>query len=1078
MNRSKLLSTLALAAMALQAHPMLAEPLPHPGSQLGLKLRASALPGRDQPFDIVATDLNRDRRIDLATTNANAAAVAIYLGRGDGTFDGPTDVATGFASRGLVAVDFNGDGIPDLCVAATQDHAIFFHAGHGDGTFAAPRRFPVGERPFLATAADFNADGHLDVAVANEGAKVSVLLGSGKGDFSVASYVTDKWPSAVAAGDFDEDGHLDMAVTNWGANNVSLLFGKGDGTFSAPRNITYEGHPWEHHSLYCVRTADLDRDGHLDMIWNDMIQHAAYLRYGNGRGEFPRTAVVLAAPGVRSIVAVDLNGDNWLDLASANTAANSTSIMLADGKGGFLPTQQVPVGTHPRMVTAADLNGDQRPDLVVTNLKSGDITILLNEGVTQIDIPTPDIEAERKSRPVLTGLNAPADVALTPSGDILVADQRHHRIARVERASGRFVTFAGTGESGDEGDGGPASDAKLNGPAGLAVGADGSIYIADTGNSRVRKIDPNGIITTIAGTGKPGYSGDSGPAARAEISNPMSLAVDASGAVYVADIGNIRVRRIDAAGIISPVAGTGTPGSSGDGGPSTSAAIGIGVRLTLDASGELLITDSFNKRIRRVDRRGVISTVAGGGASPADIGQPTAAAVDAAGTIYFSDQTGQAIRKLSPSGSVETLVDLRQARGGLRSSPSGLALDRSGNLFFADPSDNCVRRVDPSGRLTTVAGAPEEPVRPAATAPPADVSTEESSRQQLQLDWEFGFRSGSDANAPYGVAATPDGSIYVAGDVGGGADWKVLRLTAGGQQVWSFDIATGGFELPAALTVTADGQVVAAGHRIDPRSDNRRDYLVVSLSHEGRENWRYSPTAPGDQFTGGIASDSASNLYVAAESAHGWEVFSLNPKGVLRWTYNDKPGAARAIAVDRGGNLLVAGNDAKGWRIVKLRPDGTLVWEHRRVAALPSQANGIAVDASGSAIVTGTWNDGGKQLRVEKLDPDGHSVWAYVDPEPATIGNAITVDADGNCIAVGETAVDWIMLSLAPDGKRRWRFNHDGGGGGKNPDQAFAVAMHPAGGFIVTGLVHPLPPEFPSRGAVDWRVARYRVFGE
>ena len=127
-----------------------------------------------------------------------------------------------------------------------------------------------------------------------------------------------------------------------------------------------------------TQVSDLDRDGHLDMVWNDVQRKGLYVLYGDGRGDFPRRLLLPAGSGVRSATTADLDGNGWLDLASANTASDDVSIMLADGRGGFLPTRHIAVGKRPRVVIAADLNRDQRPDLIVTNLKSNDVTILIN----------------------------------------------------------------------------------------------------------------------------------------------------------------------------------------------------------------------------------------------------------------------------------------------------------------------------------------------------------------------------------------------------------------------------------------------------------------------------------------------------------------------------------------------------------------------------------------------------------------------------------------------------------------------------------------------------------------------------
>ena len=168
--------------------------------------------------------------------------------------------------------------------------------------------------------------------------------------------------------------------------------------------------------------------------------------------------------------------------------------------------------------------------------------------------------------------------------------------------------MAGTGSRGYSGDGGPAVKAQLDQPQGFAFDSAGNLYISDSANNRVRRVDGKGVITTVAGNGEHGYSGDGGPATNARLSDPYGLVFDARGNLYVAEPDEGVVRRIDKNGVITTVAGTGKPGLSGDGGPATKAKLNSPFGLALDAAGNLYIADNGNGRIRKVDRRGVITT--------------------------------------------------------------------------------------------------------------------------------------------------------------------------------------------------------------------------------------------------------------------------------------------------------------------------------------------------------------------------------------------------------------------------------------------------------------------------------------
>jgi sugar lactone lactonase YvrE len=213
---------------------------------------------------------------------------------------------------------------------------------------------------------------------------------------------------------------------------------------------------------------------------------------------------------------------------------------------------------------------------------------------------------------VFGSLNQPYGVARSNTGITYIADASHNRV-RAVAASGAISTVAGTGVAGFSGDGGPAGSAQLNNPRGLALDASGNLYIADTSNARIRKVSTSGTITTVAGNGGWGYSGDNGPATSAELYYPQGVAVDASGSLYIADTNNFRIRKVTSGGTITTVAGTGVYGYSGDNGPATSAELYYPQGVAVDAAGNLYIADSYNYRIRKVTSGGTITTVAGKG---------------------------------------------------------------------------------------------------------------------------------------------------------------------------------------------------------------------------------------------------------------------------------------------------------------------------------------------------------------------------------------------------------------------------------------------------------------------------------
>jgi sugar lactone lactonase YvrE len=310
-------------------------------------------------------------------------------------------------------------------------------------------------------------------------------------------------------------------------------------------------------------------------------------------------------------------------------------------------------------------------------------------------------------------MDAPSDVAVAPDGSVYIADSHNHRI-RVVAADGIITTFAGDGSPGGLGDGGPATAAQLHYPNGVAVGADGSVYIADKDNHRIRKVDPAGIITTVAGNGTAGYSGDDGPATAASLNYPYDVAVGADGSIYIADWYNHCVRKVSPGGVITTVAGTGTPGYSGDGEPATGAQLNAPAGVTLGRDESLYIADEYNHRVRRVAPTGIISTVAGNGAhaysgdggpaAEASLNHPFSVALDADGTLYIADEYNHRIRTVAPTGIITTVVgngsagysgDDGPATEASINYPQGIALGADCGLYIADRNNHAVRKLWP-----------------------------------------------------------------------------------------------------------------------------------------------------------------------------------------------------------------------------------------------------------------------------------------------------------------------------------------------------------------------------------------------
>jgi sugar lactone lactonase YvrE len=290
---------------------------------------------------------------------------------------------------------------------------------------------------------------------------------------------------------------------------------------------------------------------------------------------------------------------------------------------------------------------------------------------------------------------------------------------------GLITTYAGNGTQGYTGDGGQATNATLNAPAGLVFDTEGSLYISDESNHCVRKVTTSGVISTFAGVGTAGYSGDGGAATAAELDGPNGLAFDAVGNLYITDNLNNVIRKVNTAGVITTIAGVQSNCCvyySGDGGQATDADIYIPSDVKIDAQGNIYIADYGNRRIRKINTLGIISTIAGNGIGTytGDGGQATAATlhdaitldIDASGNIYFTDIYNNCVRKINTAGIITTIVgngtagfsgDGGQATAARLNNPYGIALDAAGNIYISD-SNTRIRKINTAGIISTVAG--------------------------------------------------------------------------------------------------------------------------------------------------------------------------------------------------------------------------------------------------------------------------------------------------------------------------------------------------------------------------------------
>ena len=533
-----------------------------------------------------------------------------------------------------------------------------------------------------------------------------------------------------------------------------------------------------------------------------------------------------------------------------------------------------------------------------------------------------------------TRLDNPSGVAVDSAGNLYIADRDHNRIRKVDASTGIISTVAGSATQGFGGDGGAATSAMLDRPEGVAVDGTGNLYIADTANHRIRKVDAStGIISTIAGTGAAYdpydlyFVGDGGAATSAIISHPVAVALDGAGNLYIAGWGRSRIRKVDAStGIISTIAGS-EHGFGGDGGPATAAKLSAPYGVALDGAGNLYIADWGNHRIRKVDAStGIISTVAGsatdfddggfggdgGPATAAKLDRPQGVAVDGAGNLYIADTWNRRIRKVDAStGIISDLVGT-----GWFGYPRGVVLDSSGNLYIVDGENDHIYKMTAgasTGNFVTIA-----PIVRSET-----------------FGGDGGAAISARLSSPRGGAVDGAGNLYIADKL----NFSVRKVDASTGTIST--IAGTGSEFGF---VAGDGDLATSG-------------VLNSLR--------------------GVAVDGADNLYIS----NGVSIRKVDAStGIISDSTIDNLGllCPEGVAVDGSGNLYIA--DRCGHSVIKLDASTGIISTVAGSAtdiddggfggdggpatsATLHSPQGVAVDGAGNLYIADTDNS-----RIRKVD--------------------------------------------------------------------------------------------------------------
>jgi RHS repeat-associated protein len=534
-------------------------------------------------------------------------------------------------------------------------------------------------------------------------------------------------------------------------------------------------------------------------------------------------------------------------------------------------------------------------------------------------------------RPGLGGWALDAHHAYDPVGRVLHLGAGSRR-SIAARSADAIVTVAGNGAGnvGGIGDGGPATGAEIPNPGGMVLAADGSFYVS-TGDHRVRRVGPDGIIATVAGTGLTVYNGDGIPATQANLASPKGIALGPDGSLYIAEPG--RVRRVGPDGIITTVAGTGSVVFSGDGGPATLAGLGTAFAVDVAADGSLYIAE-FSERVRRVGPDGIITTVAGTGragfsgdggpAAAAELSKPSGVHAAADGSLYIADSFNHRIRRIGPDGIITTVAgsgvpgysgDGGSARAARLRTPRSVVLGPDGRLYIADTCNHVVRRVDVDGRITTLAGV----FVPSGCL--LDFGGEAGPPLQARLD------------RPFGVAVGPDGDVHVA-DFGNHRIRRLVsilpRLSFGemlvasedGAQLFRFDAT--GRHLDTRHTLT--GAVLArfdydAATRLVAVTDGDGNVTTIERDPSGAPTVIVGPY--GQRTT--LALDADGYLATVTDPAGGRHGFTYHPDGLLA-SVTDPNGHVTRMSYD-GVGRLTREEDPAGGSLDLVRQDDPLGFE-------------------------------------------------------------------------------------------------------------------------------------------------------
>ena len=537
---------------------------------------------------------------------------------------------------------------------------------------------------------------------------------------------------------------------------------------------------------------------------------------GNGTpglgGDYgPPTQAQLQLP---TAVALDASGNLYICDSANNTIRKISNGVIVPYLGNYIPGNTGDGTSIISMNDPTDIFFDSAGNLWIADFGNGAIREYPPNGTVSTVVGNSSrgsVAYTEGGFATATVLAGPHSVVVDSSGNIYIADADDNRVRVVSQTTSRITTFAGAGNYGFSGDGSAANAAEVNTPNAVGVDPSGNVYFVDLFNFRVRMVSKSGAISTVAGNGAFRFAGDGGSAPGAQMNGPSAVAVSAASGVYISDTNNQRIRQINSSGVIATAAGNGTPGFAGDGGAGSSAQVAFPGGIVADASGNLYFADTGNQRVRKI-ANGTISTVAGNGSTG------------------YSGDGGSAV-----SASLN--------------SPSALALDSAGNLYIADYSNNVIRKVS-NGVISTVAGS-----------------------GLYAYTGDGGLATAAGLNGPMGLALDASGNLYIA-DSGN----HVVRIVTPGGVINTFagdgylgDSGDGGLAVnaqlasPYGLAVDASGDVYISDSGASRIRMVTPGGVIVTIAGTGSAGYS-GDGGPGVKAqlrrVAGIALDAQGDLYV------------------------------------------------------------------------------------------------------------------------------------------------------------------------------------------------------------------------